>query len=193
MSSTLRRPRGRSILVTSRTSPPRPTVAGGEAVDGDLEGEDDGAGRVGWTSGGRAAGRPVEGRRAFGHELAGDELADQAADRAAGETRARDQVGTGQRSTTMELPDDRPQVRSADGLAPMPEVVSTDHHRVCVPLYQMSVRDWNNGPAVSSRVCALVRQPLRAGRNGRRDGARGRAPWRASQDARPNASGQRAS
>ena len=111
-------------------------------------------GRVGLDEGGRPSGRPVEGRRAFGDELAGDQLADQRPDRAAGETRARDQVGAGQRSTTMELPDDRPQVRATDGLAPMTQLVSTDHHRVCVPLYQMSVRDWNNGPAVSSRVRA---------------------------------------
>ena len=84
-------------------------------------------------SGGRAAtagpGVPsAHGRAPRTTRPASDELADQAADRAAGQPGPGDELGPRQRAALVELADDGAQVRPADRLAALPDLVATDRH-----------------------------------------------------------------
>ena len=115
-----------------------PDERDGERVDRDLEGEDDRVLRVGPDDRRRPARRAQRSCSLLRDEVGGHELADEAADRAAGEARAGDELGSGQRSASVKLADDRAEVGAADGLAALPDL---DDHRVCVPLFQIYVEE----------------------------------------------------
>ena len=101
---------------------------GGERVDRDLEREDDGPCGSGETSG-RAAGRAVEGGRAFGHEAAAHELADQRRGWRCGSARcASTSSDRDCGPLAVQLADDGAEVRAANGLAAVPELVATEQH-----------------------------------------------------------------
>ena len=98
----------------------------------------------GRTTGEGRPGVPSSAAGLLDGEAAGDELADQAADGAAGQPGAGDEVGAGQRAALMELPDDRAQVRPTDRLAALPELVATTQQGLCSSF---------------SNVCARLVQP----------------------------------
>ena len=130
-----------------------------QLVDRDLQAEDDGPVRVRADQRRRPARRAVEGRSLLGHETAGDEVPDERADGAAGQAGVRDEVGARGRTGTVEFADDGAQIRAANRLAAVAQLVTTQHHRVCVPLFQMFVRDSYNRPAMSSFGLDLVPGP----------------------------------
>jgi hypothetical protein len=68
---------------------------GRQGVDGDLERHDDGPVGVGTDDRRGTARGPVERGRSFDRQVAGDELADESADRAAGQPGPRDELGAG--------------------------------------------------------------------------------------------------
>ena len=113
-----------------------------ERVDLDVEGEDRRPDRVRPDDRGRPAGRAAQRCAFLGREAARDELADQSADRAPGESAPRDQLRTRHGAVRVELADDDAQVRSGE---PSRSVVrarpAASTPVFCVPLFQMCVTD----------------------------------------------------
>ena len=116
--------------------PAEPDDRDGERVDLDVDGQDDRARGVQLDERRRAARGAERDRRPLGHEARRDELADEAADGAAGEPGLGDEVRAGEGTARVELADDRAQVRPADRFAALPEVVAADRQGICVPLFQ---------------------------------------------------------
>ena len=122
----------------------QPDGSRGQRIDGDLEREHDRAGGIGADDGRGPPRRTVESGRALAGEVSGDELPDEAADRATGQPGAGHEVGAGHRATLMELPDDGAQVRPTDRFAAMSELVATTQQGLCSSF---------------SNVCARLVQP----------------------------------
>ncbi len=99
---------------------------GGDRVDEDLEAQHRCAGGDQADERGGATRRAEPDRRGLRHEPRGGELADQRADRAAGQPGRRDEVGAGQRTTLVETTNDGGKVRAADRLAALPDVRAVD-------------------------------------------------------------------
>ncbi len=123
-----------------------------QRIDRDLEREDDRAIRISSDQRRGAAGRPVQGRRALEDEVPSHELADEAADGAAGKTGPGDEVRARQRSAGMKLADDGAQVGAPDGLAAVSELVATDEHGFVFLFLKCAVRDSYKHAAMSIRM-----------------------------------------
>ena len=110
-------PRGRSTRRMRDDLTGRPDVGGRQRVDGDLEGQHRGDLAIERDDGRRAA-RKAEWRGLLlAHDAGGLELADMAADGAAGQSRAGDQLRARERSTIVQRAHDHAQVGTSDGLA----------------------------------------------------------------------------
>ena len=116
-----------------------------QRVDFDIEGKHRRGRGDGRHERRRASWRSSAGRAALGDEAARDKLTDEAADRAARQACPGHELRAGEGAASMELTDDQAQVRAANRLAAMPEVVLLNRHRICVPLFQMVVRDCCRG------------------------------------------------
>ena len=77
--------------------------------------------------------RSSAGRAALGDEAARDKLTDEAADSAARQSCPGHQLRAGEGAASMELTDDQAEVRAANRLASMPEVVLLNRHRNLCP------------------------------------------------------------
>ena len=144
MSSTLERPRGRSIRRSSSGRPPSPTAAAASESTAISS-----ASTIAPVESGRTTGEGLPGvpSRAAGLSLARSPATSspiEAADRAAGQPGAGDEVGAGHRAALMELPDDGAQVRPTDRFAAMSELVATTQQGLCSSF---------------SNVCARLVQP----------------------------------
>ena len=128
-SSTDEWPRGRSTRSSSKTVAAEPDEGGGERVDGDLERQDDAARRA--RSGRAATAGPGSPRCAAPSSTTRPAAASspiEAADRAARQAGPGDELGARQRARGVERADDRAQVRAADRLAALPDLVAAGSH-----------------------------------------------------------------
>jgi len=98
---------------------------GRHGINQQLDGEHNRGRRLHPHDGGRSTGRAEPRSRPLDHEARGGQLADEAADRAAGQARGRHQLGARQWSAFVEPAHDGAQVRTPDGLAPLAQVDAT--------------------------------------------------------------------
>ena len=147
-------------------SPPSPTTAAASESTAISSARTTAPSGFGRTSGDGRPGVPSGVGRSSVDEAGGDQLADQAADRAAGQAGAGDELRARQRPAGVELADDRAEVRPANGLAALTDLVATHRHRVCVPLVQMCCA------TVSHRPLTCQAASMRERRRRRRMGGR---------------------
>ena len=138
MSSTLERPRGQvdahevdDLAAEADRRPPRASRRRSRAPARPRR-----RGRGGRAAtAGRACRRASRGPRSRGRPATSSPISPRIA--LAGQAGARHEVGARQRAAAVQLTDDRAEVRPANGLAAVSELVATDQHEVCVPLSQM--------------------------------------------------------
>ena len=101
----------------------------GHRIDGDLYGEDDRRRRFGPDDQRGTARSPSRARILFDNKPGGDQLADQASDGTPRQAGPKDELRSRQRPVEMELPNDRAEIRPADGPTALPEPRLLDEQR----------------------------------------------------------------
>ena len=130
-------PLGRSMRIRSKTSPPSPTMAAAIESTAISSPRTTAPRGLRQTTGEGRPGTPCGSARSSDDEAGGRQLADQATDRAAGQARPRDELGTRRGTARMELAHDRAQIGAADRFAALPDRFQPHRHRICVPSFQM--------------------------------------------------------
>jgi len=108
-----------------------------ERIDRDLEREDDAPLWVQADHRRGPTGRALGCGPLLGHEVRGGQFSDEAADGAPGESGRGDEFGSGGGAACVQFANDGTEVRSANGLAALPDGFQTHRHVICVPLVQM--------------------------------------------------------
>ena len=158
----------------SRTSPPSPTTAAASESTAISRARTTARARI--RAGRRGEGRPgvpSGAARSSSTRPAATSSPISAADGAAGQAGAGDELRARQRAADVELADDRAEVGAPDRLAALPDGRrGRDHHRVCVPLFQKAVtRLVHTTAAVSRSIAAQCRYHRRGPRSEDRGGA----------------------
>ena len=138
-----------------------PDERDGERVDGDLEGQHGGVLGVGSDERRRAAGRPERSGPLLRDQAGRDELDDEPTDRAPGEAGPGDKLRARERSTLVQLADDRAEVRPPDRLAALAKL---KHEGLCSSLPNASARLLHGSGGVKPRVQLTVPGGAEAGR-----------------------------